>query len=679
MTDKIDGLSKDLEAEACEKLKSIFPDCFVEGKLDIDKLLNLCGEYINDDFECYNFTWKGKAECLQLAQKRSSGTLRPCPEESVNFDATQNLYIEGDNLEVLKLLQNSYHRKVKMIYIDPPYNTGHDFVYDDDFKDPVAHYKEIIGQATKSNPETMGRFHTNWLNMMYPRLRLAANLLRDDGIICISIDDNEVHNLRKLCDEAFGEENFIACLVWEKGRKNDARLFSVGHEYMLVYAKSLSCLREIKTIWREKKPGTKEIWEKYIELRRKYNKDNVLIEKDLQAWFASLPDKHPSKKWSRYKRVDNTGPWRDRDISWPGGGGPRYDVPHPKTGKPCRVPEGGWRYSSSEEMQRQIALGSVEFRTDDSEPPFRKAHIRPVQADENSDSGFDEEADDAESGLATQVRGSYFYKQSQVAIKYFRSLMDGKLFDNPKDHIELARLFGYICGDASDAIILDFFSGSGATAQAVMELNAEGGGNRRFICVQLPEQCDDKSVALKTGYQNICEIGKERIRRAGRQIQDDLSKQAPRLDFEGQAAEPLDTGFKVFKLDTSNLKQWDSSPIHDRSLLEFELRLNEMMDSVKPDRTELDMIYEVMLKIGRPLTETVTPREFDGKKAYCIREDNLLVICLAKDISQEAVKQMAALAPARLIFGQECFADMSALSNAKLYLRNLEMPFQFIL
>lgn len=235
---KIDGLSKDIEQNAREKLASVFPECFAEGKLDIDMLLNLCGEYIVPESEKYEFHWAGKHESLRVAQQRSIATLRPCPEESVNFDTTQNLYIEGDNLEVLKLLQAFYYRKVKMIYIDPPYNTGNDFVYEDDFKEPLERYKEVTSQTTKSNPEYMGRFHTRWLNMMYPRLKLAANLLRDDGVIFISIDSNEVHNLRKLCDEVFGEENFLADLVWEKTRKNDARFFLLGMNTFLFTQKA---------------------------------------------------------------------------------------------------------------------------------------------------------------------------------------------------------------------------------------------------------------------------------------------------------------------------------------------------------------------------------------------------------------------------------------------------------
>ena len=241
MAEKMDGMSMDLEQANMAKLRSVFPECFAEGKLDMDKLLALCGRYTENDLEKYRFEWHGKSECLRLAQKRSTGTLRPCPEESVDWEHTKNLYIEGDNLEVLKLLQTAYYRKVKMIYIDPPYNTGNDFVYADDFADPISRYKEITQQTTKSNPETMGRYHTNLLNMMYPRLRLAANLLRDDGVIFISIDDNEVDNLKKLCNEVFGEENFIAQLIWERAfsPKNDAKYVSTSHDYVLMYAKAL--------------------------------------------------------------------------------------------------------------------------------------------------------------------------------------------------------------------------------------------------------------------------------------------------------------------------------------------------------------------------------------------------------------------------------------------------------
>lgn len=253
----------DIEKNEREKLRKVFPQCFSDGKLDIDRLLNLCGEYQQKDNEKYKFEWKGKAECFQIAGKRTTGTLRPCREESVNFDDTQNLYIEGDNLEVLKILQKSYFNKVKMIYIDPPYNTGNDFVYEDTFKDPIQHYKEVTSQTTKSNPETMGRFHTAWLNMMFPRLRLAYNLLREDGVIFISIDDHEVHNLRKICDEIFGEENFIAQINWKgRGGRQDSRYYAVIHEYILCYAKNLTKFKSGEGI------KTDDIYNKYDELKK---------------------------------------------------------------------------------------------------------------------------------------------------------------------------------------------------------------------------------------------------------------------------------------------------------------------------------------------------------------------------------------------------------------------------
>jgi adenine-specific DNA-methyltransferase len=417
--------------------------------VNIDVLKALVGDKtVSDADEKYGLNWHGKRRARQLALTPSTGTLRPCPEDSVDWDTTQNLMIEGDNLEVLKLLQKSYAGKVKLIYIDPPYNTGKDFVYPDNFQDNIKNYLELTGQTGEggrklsSNTEASGRFHTDWLNMMLPRIKLATNLLRNDGVLLISIDDHESENIRRICDEVIGEENFITQMIWEKGRKNDAKLLSVGHEYILVFAKSLGYMRETKTIWREEKEGAREIWEKYLELRRLHAYNYTLIETDLQAWFSSLPKTHPSKKWSRYKRVDANGPWRDRDISWPGGGGPRYDVLHNKTRQPCKVPERGWIYSSPEEMQHQIKLGLVEFREDHTEPPFRKAHIRPIPAEiERVVDSDEDEGSDCDEEFATQVRGSYFYKQSQVAVKYLRKLLGAKAFNNPKDHFELAKLF----------------------------------------------------------------------------------------------------------------------------------------------------------------------------------------------------------------------------------------------
>ncbi|HDY6851286.1 TPA: site-specific DNA-methyltransferase, partial [Pseudomonas aeruginosa] len=510
--------SADLVAGNIEQLKALFPELITEGAggvaVNVDVLKALVGDAtVTDADEKYGLNWHGKRRARQLALTPSTGTLRPCPEDSVDWDTTQNLMIEGDNLEVLKLLQKSYASKVKLIYIDPPYNTGKDFVYPDNFQDNIKNYLELTGQIEggekiSSNTEASGRFHTDWLNMMYPRLKLARNLLREDGVILLSIDEHEITNLRSVMDEAFGEENFLSCLTWEKGRKNDAKFFSNGHEYVLVYAKSQSYLREQKTLWREEKPGARDIWNKYLELRVQHGIQDNLIEEGLQAWYSDLPKAHPAKKWSRYKRVDQNGPWRDRDISWPGGGGPRYDVLHPVTNQPCVVPEAGWRYSSSDEMQRQIKLGLVEFRQDHTEPPFRKAHIRPIPQELDSDSSTDVDAPEEpadiedEEEFATQVRGSYFYKQSQVSVKYLRTLLGKKVFNNPKDLDEIAKLIRYTTSDDPHAVVLDFFAGSGTTGEATMQLNSQDNGSRRYILVQLPESLDasDKQQKIAAKY-----------------------------------------------------------------------------------------------------------------------------------------------------------------------------------
>ena len=360
MTDRLDGLSMDIEAENKARLASVFPECFTEGRLDIDKLLSLCGEYITDDFEKYEFKWKGKSECLRLAQRRSTATLRPCPSESVHFDTTQNLYIEGDNLEVLKLLQKSYFRKIKMIYIDPPYNTGNDFVYEDDFKDPLARYKEVTQQTTKSNPETMGRYHTNWLNMMYPRLRLAANLLRDDGVIFISIDDNEVDNLKKLCNEVFGEENFVGNIIWKNATDNNPTQIAIEHEYILCYAKQKS---EAEAVWKTKVSAVKDI---LIEIGEKliaeYD-DKALLQSAYSEWLK----KNKSFLWplDRYKYIDKGGVYTgSQSVHNPGREGYRYDIIHPKTGKPCVQPLLGYRFPK-DTMQALIADGKILFGSDE--------------------------------------------------------------------------------------------------------------------------------------------------------------------------------------------------------------------------------------------------------------------------------------------------------------------------
>lgn len=645
MNNKLDGLSMDLENANMEKLKSVFPECFAEGKLDIDKLLSLCGEYIDNDFEKYKFEWKGKSECLRLAQKRSTGTLRPCREESVNFDNTENVYIEGDNLEVLKLLQTAYYNKIKMIYIDPPYNTGNDFVYEDDFADPMARYKEVTQQTTKSNPETMGRYHTNWLNMMYPRLRLAANLLRDDGVIFISIDDNEVDNLKKLCNEVFGEENFVGNIIIKsnpRGSMSTAEVASL-HEYLVIYAKN----RETANI-----------------IGHELSNDMT----------------------SEYKYTDENGAYRLLGLRMRGGFWRRTERPNlyfpifinPQNGEvsleksdtycenaipvqPSTMEEGTWRWSKDKiRKNTNLLLGKTVNRNGEVVwDIYQKDYL------------------DRSEGRRTKAKSIWEeneinYQNGTSEIKNL--LGNSAIFNYSKPVFLLTQAIKMIAMDEGD-IILDFFSGSATTAHAVMQLNAEDGGNRKFIMVQLPELCDEKSEAYKAGYKNICEIGKERIRRAGKKI---LEEKGDQIALGDEEKKPLDIGFKVFKLDTSNLKLWDNTPITGDDQIEmFTERMNSMIDSIKDDRTDMDVVYEVMLKMGVPLDVPVQYIEINGKIVYIVGEF-LLMIALFDNITAEDIESIAAYAPAKIICAESSFKDDSALSNAHYILRDKQIELKLV-
>ena len=617
---KLDGKSLDVAETDKERLKAVFPQCFVEGKLDIDKLLSLCGEYIDNDFEKYKFEWKGKSECLRIAGKRSTGTLRPCPEESVDFENTNNLYIEGDNLEVLKLLQTAYYRKVKMIYIDPPYNTGNDFVYEDDFKDPLAKYKEITSQTTKSNPETMGRYHTNWLNMMYPRLRLAANLLRDDGVIFISIDDNEITNLRRVCDEVFGEENFIAqFIVASNSTKNNSKYVSVSHEYVLCYCKNIYSLGDE---WKVKKNNVDEYYNRAMQLVKRN-----LSEEEIHNELLELVKYPRFYDLDHYTYADKRGIYQTDNPGGVTNGNMVTEVVHPVTGTLCAKPVGGWRYKD-EEIKRLEKEGLLAFGKDETIVPRPKRYL-----------------DD----YIYQVPKSTLFFDSQSSTKWL------KANNLPFDFAKAVEFIKYLLSTSSknDDIILDFFSGSATTAHAVMQLNAEDGGKRQFIMVQLPELTDEKSEAFKAGYKNICEIGKERIRRAGAKIKE-------------QNAD-VDVGFKVLKLDTSNLVKWDDTPLASTDTADLFTRMDGMIESIKKGRSELDVVYEVMLKLGIPATYKVFENNLNGRKVYSIGEDGLILVCLdGKNggITPEDITAMCELSPAKIVAAEEAFKDDVALSNA---------------
>lgn len=586
--DKMDGMTMNIEQANVEKLKEVFPEVFMGGKVDFDKLQGLLGHYIADDKEKYSFSWKGKADSLRLAQKRSTGTLRPCIEESKDWDTTENLYIEGDNLEVLKLLQSSYLNSIKMIYIDPPYNTGNDFVYTDDFADGIAHYKEVTGQATKSNPETAGRYHTNWLNMMYPRLKLARNLLTDDGVIFISIDDNEQANLKKLCDEVFGEDNFVADVIWKRkrGRDNSAKWFSKSHEYLLIYAKKLE---EFNTNYLELNEETKAAYK---------NPDN-----DLRGPYRMLGC------WARGTQ-----------------GGVKYDFTT-KNGQ--YFTERLWLFSK-ENLQKLDEEDKLIIHGDNV---YRKMFIF-----ENKGK-IPETIWDSTSNAAN-------------AADEIKKIFGGIIFDTPKPIpyvIEMLKV-----ATDKESLILDFFSGSATTAHAVMQLNAEDGGHRKFICVQLPEKTDEQSEAYKAGYKTICEIGKERIRRAGEKIKEESPL----------TTQNLDTGFKVFKLDSSNLVKWDNTPTTDEE--ELKTRIQHSLFYLVEGREDLDLVYEIMLKYGLSLTLPVEERKFDNVPAYIINHpDYKVLVCLAPNITLSAVEEMDKETIGTYIFADRCFTDANILSNTE--------------
>ena len=589
--------SLDLVADNIAKLTALFPEILTEGvdggkRVDFEALRELLGTAVEDNEERYNFTWHGKAQARRLALTPSTGTLRPCPAESKHWDSTQNLFIEGDNLEVLKLLQKSYHQRVKMIYIDPPYNTGKDFIYPDNYRDNIANYLELTGQVEggrklSANPETSGRYHTHWLNMMYPRLKLARNLLRDDGVIFISIDDTEVANLRKLCDEIFGEEHWVGTFTWRR-RASSAlaeRLVSTDHEYVLAY--------------------------------QKHEFTSLGIGKDFGNY--SNPDNDPRGDWVSGDLTVGMG----KDLR----PNQYYTLADPRTGKTYPAnPNRVWAYVP-ESMDKLVVEGRVIFPTDTSRRPMLKRFKTELKSDVNPISTWMSEV-----GLNTEAT---------------RELQ--RLFEqNPFDYSKPASMINHLLKTTArnEDIVLDFFAGSGTTAHAVMALNAEDGGNRQFIMVQLPEPTD------KPDYPTIAEIGKERIRRAGEKI----------LADKGGIIN-LDVGFKVFKLDSTNIKPWDVAfDTLEQDILTY-------ADSIKSDRNAEDVLYEILLKYGLDLSLPITTHTLAGKTVYSI--GGVLVVCLDHAITLETVEAIAKLkaewqpeTAMRVVFRDSGFADDVVKVNA---------------
>ena len=606
--EKLDGKSMNIVEHNIGKLKELFPEVFSEGKIKFDQLQELLGNYVTEDEDHYNFTWHGKRRTSRLAQTPSTGTLRPCKEQSLDWDNTQNLFIEGDNLEVLKLLQKSYHRLIKMIYIDPPYNTGNDFIYEDDFKDGVRNYLELTGQLNSegkkmgTNSGSAGRYHTNWLNMMYPRLKLARNLLRDDGVIFISIDDGEAKNLRSLCDDVFGEENFVDTICWKKkygGGAKEKYLVSV-HEYIFVYAKNKVKLPEILVAFDEQKA------------KRFYKFKDENYKK--MGYYRT----HPLEAVKSFDLRDNL----------------RFPVEAPDGTEVW--PKRQWRWSK-ERFEEAFAKNEVIFNKgkDGEWVLSSKQYLN------------DENGEQRKTKAQSLIDDIYTQEGTK---EIFRLFGDAKIFPFPKPTKLLKRIIE-ISGAKERDIILDFFAGSATTADAVMKTNEEGGHSLNCISIQFCEPTDKKSEAFQAGYKNIADISKDRIRYVAKRIHDENP------EFKG------DLGFKVFKLDSSNIKRWEAN------FDTLEEDLFNAVDYIKQDRTSEDILFELLLKYGLKLTVPIKTHTIEDKTVYSIGL-GALVVCLEEDISMDVVNGIGALKEElkpeimHVVFKDDCFKDDVIKTNA---------------
>ena len=600
--------SYDVIGSNTQKIAQLFPHCVTErlgkeGKpelaIDFEKLqAELSNEIIGEGEERYQFTWPDKRAAVRLANTPTTMTLRPCREESVDFDNTQNLYIEGDNLDVLKVLRETYLGKIKMIYIDPPYNTGNDFVYNDDFTQGKDDFEQSSGlfdeegnqtiDPMQRNTESNGRFHTDWLNMIYPRLKVARDLLSDDGAIFISIDDYEEDNIKKIGNEIFGERNFVACVAWQRNYAPISlkKFFSESHEYCYIYAKDLNQFQM-----------------------------NLLPRSDKQNKDYKNPDNDPRGVW----KVGNltVGPAVEKQV---------YEIVGP-TGRKFLPPSGYcWRFTKEkfEEMRKD---NRIWFGMDGNNSPVPKLFLTEVQ-----------------DGVTPMTLWSFEEAgHNQIATRELRDIFGASIFTSPKPLKYLTRYLQI--GLNKDSLILDFFSGSATTAHAVMKLNAEDGGNRKFIMVQLPEKTEEKSEAYKAGYKNICEIGKERIRRAAKKIKEEA----------GLLTQNLDTGFRVLKLDTSNMEDVYYTP------QEFELQ-SLFNENVKADRTNEDLLFQVMLDLGIELSAKIESKQIAGKSVHFV-DDNYLMACFDRDVNESTITEIAKLQPIYFVMRDASAANDNVIDN----------------
>jgi adenine-specific DNA-methyltransferase len=641
--EKLKMHSPDLTQENIAQIRALFPGCVTEamdenGKvrlaIDFDQLRQELSDHIVEGAqERYRLDWPGKREALINANAPIAKTLRPTDQESVEFSTTKNLFVEGDNLEALKLLQDIYIGSVRMIYVDPPYNTGNDFVYRDRFAQGSEEYLRISNQKDDegnrliANLTANGRFHSEWLSMMYPRLKVAKNLLRDDGALFVSIDDTEVAGLRHMLDEIFGAENFVTEIVWEGANKNDARQIGVSHEYVLCYVKDKSAT---KTSWTMTKEGVEPVLREVDRLKGVHGKDFETASEELAGWFRAMKAT-PSFGLRRFRYIDERGAYKEDDPTAPGGR--KFELKNPKTGEviPLR-PNRGWAFDQ-ETFNRMVEEGRISFISPTSVMVRRYLH----------------ETD-------SQTPQSVFYQPARSASERLSKLLGGGYFDFPKDETIIQKFVDMaVSEDSGGAIVMDFFAGSSTTAHSVFLQNALDGKNRRFIMVQIPEPTNENSVARKAGWKNIAEISKERIRRAGKQI----------LEGDCHSGWNRDVGFRVLKVDTSNMQDVYYRPdqVDQRDLL-------QAVDNIKPDRTAEDLLFQVLVDWGVDLTLPIRRETVQGKKVFFV-DENALVACFDAGVTEELVKDLAGREPLRVVFRDNGFVSDAVKINVEQVFRQL--------
>lgn len=636
--------SPDITRVNIDKIADLFPTVVTETldasgepirAIDFDLLRQeLSDNIVEGSQERYRLDWPGKRAAAFAANAPIAKTLRPMRQESVDFDTTKNLFIEGDNLEALKLLQESYLGRVKLIYLDPPYNTGNDFVYADDFAESSAEYlarsgqKSEVGERLVANTEANGRFHSDWLSMMYSRMKLARSLLTDDGIAIVAIADHEHGNLRLLLDEVFGNDNFLANVVWQGGSKNDARFTSQGLDYMLIYARDVARLIETDARWTEPKKGHSRVMEVAKEVWSASGHDAT---KATSAFRKRLREMRGELEPAvfRYDQIDENGrPFQADNLAKPSATGTsRYDLAHPVTGLPVKMPKEGWRFSPST-MAERIARGQVIFGPDHTSTPRLKRYL-------------DEMDTQAIKPVFTQERASAAYA--------LKKLLDSDVFPYTKDVDVLAKWISAVTQDDPSAVILDFFAGSGSTGHAVMKLNAADGGNRRYILVQLNEAIDHPD------YANIPDVARERLRRAGAQVRRD----------SGLLGSDLDIGFRSLHVATTNMA--DTLTTADDLV---QAALSDAIDSVKPGRTDEDLLFQVLLDWGLDLAEPIEIEEVADRRVLSVADD-ALIACFSRDVSDAAVRAIAARHPLRAVFLDAGFATDAARINAEQIFREV--------